>query len=287
MAVVLSQIGLATPLGHDVSQFVHRIQQEEGGLHNLPELSLLEHPLGAKVDDISLKDIIKKRKEIKLYTRAASLGVLAAHRCVGTLQDPEIGLFVAVGREPPDEGSAEACLIASQESGFFQESLLAQEGRSLYPPLLPLRTLPNMILAHISIQLEIMGDNACWAGDEVMGIQAMQSGFWAIQEGRCAKALVGAADSFVSLGLARDLHRNRIVPPSEAGVFFLLEQKELPVAGDIVLSWSQETQEDMRYPLEPVLGYTGAAQRLLELVFLIHQKEFITWGGISMRKQLL
>ena len=287
MAVVLSKIGIATPLGHSVSEFVHRVKSRSGALSNIPELELLEHPLGAKVQDISLKDIIKKRKEIKLYTRAASLGVLAAHRCLGVYQDPEVGLFVAVGREPPDEGSAESCLIASQASGRFQEVLLAEQGRALYPPLLPLRTLPNMILAHISIQFDIMGDNACWAGDEEMGIQAMQSGYWAIQEGRCTKALVGAADSFVSLGLARDLHRNKIVPPSEAGVFFLLEQKERPVTGDTVLSWSEQPQEDMRYPLETLLGYTGAAQRLLELVFLNHENEFITWGGISMRKQLL
>ena len=49
--------------------------------------------------------------------------------------------------------------------------------------------------------------------------------FWAIQEKRCTHALVGAADSFISLGAARDLHRRRIIPPSEAGVFFLLEEK--------------------------------------------------------------
>ena len=285
MAVVLQKIGLVTPLGNHCDDFVHAIEHEKSVIRPLEALALLEEPHGSMVDDISIRTIIKKRKEIKLYTRAAKLALLAAHRCVGHTQHPDTGLFVAVGREPPDEGSAESCLIAAQEDGVFNESLLADKGKALYPPLLPLRTLPNMILAHISIQLGIMGENACWAGGEDTGIQALQSGFWAIQEKRCTHALVGAADSFISLGAARDLHRTRIVPPSEAGVFFLLEEKENPELGDIVLT-PEQNKHSRKHLLLDCMGYSGAAQQLLELVFLLHTQENVSWGGLSFQKQL-
>lgn len=285
MAVVLQKIGLATPLGHNCDDFVSRVSQKKSAIMPLEPLKLLERPQGSMVDDLSIRKIIKKRKEIKLYTRAAKLALLAAHRCIGRIGKPDTGLFVAVGREPPDEGSAESCLIHAQEGGLFSESLLAINGRPLYPPLLPLRTLPNMILAHISIQLEIMGENACWAGGEETGVQAVQSGFWAIQEGRCTQALVGAADSFISLGAARDLHRTQLVPPSEAGVFFLLEKKENPEIGDFVLSPSRIADERGSSLLD-CLGYTGAAQQLLELVFSLHTQENVSWGGLSFQKKL-
>ncbi|MAA78223.1 MAG: hypothetical protein CL916_03110 [Deltaproteobacteria bacterium] len=285
MAIVLHKIGLATPLGHDCDDFVNKIEHQTSVITSLEPLALLACPQGSMVQDLSIRSIIKKRKEIKLYTRAAKLALLAAYRCVGQISKLDTALFVAVGREPPDEGSAEKCLIASQRDGIFDESLLADKGRSLYPPLLPLRTLPNMILAHISIQLEIMGENACWAGGEETGIQAFQSGFWAIKEGRCTQALVGAADSFISLGAARDLHRTQIIPPSEAGVFFLLKEKETPEIGDIVVRPNQKEHE-MRHYLLDCIGYAGAAQQLLELVFSLHTQENISWGGLSFQKQL-
>lgn len=285
MAVVLHKIGLATPLGHDCDEVVQKIKQKKSVITSLEPLKLLENPQGSMVENLSIRAIIKKRKEIKLYTRAAKLALLAAYRCFGRVENPEAGLFVAVGREPPDEGSAESSLIAAQQDGIFDEYLLSNNGRALYPPLLPLRTLPNMILAHISIQLDIMGENACWAGGEETGIQAFQSGFWAIQERRCTHALVGAADSFISLGAARDLHRTRIVPPSEAGVFFLLQEKEKPQIGDIVVRHNH-TRHEMSHRVLDCIGYAGAAQQLLELIFSLHTQENISWGGLSFQKQL-
>ena len=78
MAVVLSSIGLATPLGNEVEEFVSRIQNQESCIVPLEKLSSLHEPNGSMVETLSLRNIIKKRKEIKLYTRAAKLGFLAA-----------------------------------------------------------------------------------------------------------------------------------------------------------------------------------------------------------------
>ena len=284
MAVVLHSIGLVSPLGYSKDDFVDAIRHQKSVLAPLEELKLLASPFGSKVEKLSLRGILKKRKEAKLFTRAAKLGLLSAHQCLDQFRDPDMGLFVAVGREPPDEGSAEASLIASQEGGVFSESLLAEKGRSLYPPLLPLKTLPNMILAHIAIQLDIMGENGCWAGGPEMGVQAFRAGFWAIEEGRCQYALVGGADSFISLGAGRDLHRIGTSSPSEAGVFFLLAKEDHPQQGAFVLQPSEH--DTQRYPIAEAMGYAGSVQYLLELVFLLSNNEIVEWGGISFRKQL-
>ena len=48
---------------------------------------------------------------------------------VGERLDPvETGLFFSVGREPPDEGEAEAALIASAVDKTFSEEALATHG---------------------------------------------------------------------------------------------------------------------------------------------------------------
>ena len=86
----------------------------------------------------------------------------------------------------------EACLIASCRDGLLDDALLAGPGRDLYPPLLPLKTLPNMALAHVSINLGLMGENAAWAGEEGAGWTALHAAWWAVAEGRCAAALAGA-----------------------------------------------------------------------------------------------
>ena len=192
-----------------------------------------------------------------------------------------MGLFVAVGREPPDDGEAEACLLASQVDGRFSESRMATEGRALYPPLLPLKTLPNMILAHIAIQLQITGENGVWAGTESAAEQAFYSAFWSIQEGRCSQALVGASDSFLSLGAARDLYRQRSSIPGEAAVFLMLEKSE-SVENPIAVIHPKGGNQSIE--LQDLVGYCGAASRLLELVYLLSQNQIISWGGFSFRK---
>ena len=156
-----------------------------------------EHPSLAALQDSCITErncipsILKRRKDAKLFSPAAKLALAAAGQLLeeaGPLNKEALGLFVA-GREPPDEGGAEASLVASHSEGRLSEQLLSTEGRRLYPPLLPLKTLPNMVLAHISIHLDICGENATWAGGAECGVHAMRSAYWAIEEGRCDAAI--------------------------------------------------------------------------------------------------
>ena len=63
MAIVITSIGLASPLGHSPKEFLEAVSQNKSALKPLEELELLEHNIGARVDEWSLRGILKKRKE--------------------------------------------------------------------------------------------------------------------------------------------------------------------------------------------------------------------------------
>ena len=127
-----------------------------------------------------------------------------------------LGLFVGVGREPGDDGESESALVAAQVDGRVSEAAVAGPCRDLYPPLLPLKTLPNMALAHVSIHLDIRGENGTWCGGPAAGLTALRAAMWALEAGRCSAALVVGADSWTSAGAVRDLLRESagaMIPP--------------------------------------------------------------------------
>lgn len=229
-------MGCVTALGEDPSAVLARARAEQTALAFLPALRWLPDPRGAAVDGPDLGPWLKRRKDARLLARASQLALPAAGRALaGFAGDAEeLGIFVAVGREPPDEGDAEASLAAMERDGDLDRERLGGPGRALYPPLLPLRTLPNMVLAHVAIQHGIRGDNGTFAGGPEAGAQALAAGIRAVAEGRAPFALVGAAYSAVDLASARDRVRlGATDPPGEAAVFALIgEGGRAPVAGD-------------------------------------------------------
>ncbi len=188
-------------------------------------LARLPDARAAVVQGPDLGPWLKRRKDVRLLARASMLALPAAGRALAGMDvtSEELGLYVAVNREPPDEGEAEASLVAMETNGRLDLGKLGGAGRDLYPPLLPLRTLPNMVLAHVSIQYGIRGENGTFAGEGEAGRQALRAAVRAVEEGRAPMALAGASYSGVDLASARDrLRLGRTTPPGEAAVFVLI-----------------------------------------------------------------
>ncbi len=214
----------------------------------------LPDPRAGVVDGPDLGPWLRRKKDARLLPRAAQLALPAAGRVMASFTgDPEeLAIVVAVGREPPDEGEAEASLAAMAASGRFSLAGLGGEGRALYPPLLPLRTLPNMVLAHVAIAHGIRGENAVFAGGEEAGRHAWAFACALLGEGRAAKVLVGSAYSAVDLASARDRLRLGLHgPPGEGAVFVLLGAPE-PLPAPLALGVGD---------LGPVGAFTGLAAR--------------------------
>ncbi|RME25435.1 MAG: hypothetical protein D6798_08980 [Deltaproteobacteria bacterium] len=223
--------GLQCALGTDPVAVAAALDAGESAVAPHPDLDCLPGGVAASVGRLPLRDWLRRRKDAKLLARPAALALCAAGPALGERDEDrlEIGLFVGVGQEPPDRGESAPALAASARDGRLDEARLASVGRELYPPLLPLRTLPNMALAHVSIHLGVGGVNGAWAGEAEAGLHALRAAMWALAEGRCAVALAGACDSHADLGNARDLRRRGILdPPGEAAAFLRLEPPGAP-----------------------------------------------------------
>ncbi len=127
-----------------------------------------------------------------------------------------MALFLGVGREPGDQDEVERALVRSSRDGRLDAELLATAGLASYPPLAPLKTLPNMALAHVAIQLGLTGEGGTRAGEEAAGLAALIEGYWAVAEGRAEVAIAGGADSRVDAGAARDMVRLGRAGPERA-----------------------------------------------------------------------
>lgn len=232
--VAVTGIGLVSPLGADPQGVARLLSTGEAGLRPLPALRWLpDGGLGGAVEGPDLKRWLLRRKDAKLLPRAAALALPAGGAALeGWPGDRlELGLFLGVGREPPDDGESEAALLAACRAGRLDDAALAHGGRDLYPPLLPLKTLPNMALAHLSINLGVHGENGTWAGGPLAGARAIVAALRAVEEGRCPAALAGAAESRIDLGSARDrLRMGEVGAPGEAAAMLLLEPLDVASA---------------------------------------------------------
>lgn len=286
MEIVISQIGVVSAWGRGLESFHAGLQEGKVALQESEELQYLPRSVAGLAPNKGFRQYLKRRKAAKLMTDSARLAMDACGQIIEkyTEETEPIGLFLAVGREPSDEGQAEDALVASAKDGLFSEKKLAEDGQRLYPPLLPLKTLPNMILGHLSIHFELCGENGAWAGE---GWRAFDEGFWAVAEGRATQVLIGAADSLVDLGQARDLYRIGCTnPPGQGACAFLLESKEdAEKAGRKIWAtlFRKEFSAEMdrvEETLEKWIGHCGVCMPMFELLakLLSGQDEF-SWGN--------
>jgi 3-oxoacyl-[acyl-carrier-protein] synthase II len=274
--VAVTGIGVATALGTDVA--VVRAAIAEGRTAICPagdERDLL--PIaGFAIADVDVRPLLKRRKDRKLLPRAAELAIIAANGAVGSDRPAGMGLFLGVGREPPDGVETEEALIACMRNGDFDVDLLAGPGIVAYPPLAALKTLPNLVLAHVAIQLGCTGEGGTRAGQETAGLAAVVEGVLAIAEGRCSVVLAGGADSCVGPGSARDLvrlgHLDATRAAGEGAAILRLEPlRAARASGTDVLAIIEDVSTSFgsgspwRPSFEPALGSCGAAAAPLAL----------------------
>ena len=272
--VAVTGLGLVCPLGLSADELANSLADGRSGLAPSPALTVLADDQAGRVAKVPVRAWLKRRKDRKLMARASELALAAAGQALEGFSGDrrELGIFLGVGREPPDDGESEAALAASCRDGKLDAVRLAGPGRDRYPPLLPLKTLPNMALAHVSIHLDLMGENGTWAGEVGAGQRAIVAGVRAVAEGRCPAALVGGADSLVDLGSARDrLRLGAVGPPGEAAAILLLEPLETarssgrPVLAVVDVGVDGDRLSTVSVDLRATMGDLGAATVPTEL----------------------
>ncbi|MCK6525266.1 hypothetical protein L6R49_27995 [Myxococcota bacterium] len=268
--VAVTRVELSCALGEDLQAVLAALGAGQRGLSPLQHAA---HPdaVGGVVPGPDLKPWLLRRKDVKLLSRAAILALPVCGRALKGHAVPkdQLGLFFGVRREPPDVEEGHETMEASARDGAVDLQQLSTAGKDVYPPLLPLRTLPNLVLAHVAINLGIMGPSDTFAGGPVAGLMGLREAAWAVVEGRCPAALVCAADSAVDATSLRDLRRVGVEgAPGEAAVALVLEPVGAPNTLFELEIGAAGSGDDSVTPLahHAALGVCGVADGLLALL---------------------
>lgn len=275
----MTGIGACSALGSTVAD-IHRALQT-GDMGCFPALDERKGLpiLGFGHSRVDVRPFLKRRKDRKLLPRAAHLAIIAASEAYSGVRQSETALFMGVGPEP-SEVETEAALVASMDSGRLCTERLYRDGVAKYPPLAALKTLPNLVLAHVAIQLGCQGECGTRAGETAAGLSSLHAGYYSIVERRSDVALCGAAESLVDAATARDVVRAGLISPEEsvgeAAAFVRLESldtaraRRAPILAEINPPMlTQGPKKRWVSPLERTVGYCGVASAVLWMVMEI------------------
>jgi len=205
--VVITGVGMVTPLGADLSRT--RRSLEAGncavGAVSRFDVSCFAAKSGAEVRDFDARPHFRIPKALKLTDRRTRFAVAAASMALADAGANENGidrsrLGVLVGSSGSDLQAEElACAVREDAPGrcvtdipFFAERILSRLN-----PLWLLVNLPNMVSAHVAIQIESNGPNSTVMTDWVAGSQAIGEAFHWIRGGDADAVLAGGADNGV------------------------------------------------------------------------------------------
>lgn len=226
--VWVTGVGLVTALGSDRAQVAEALAEGRSAVGPAGDHRDLLPVAGFALARVDVRPLLKRRRDRKLLPRAAELAIAAAYQALAGERPEVVGLVLGVGREPSDGGDTERAILAGAEGGRFTGQRFGEHGLPHYPPLSSLRTLPNLVLAHVAIQLDLTGEGGTRAGTADAGLAAVVEGWRAVAEGRSEVVLAGAADSQVDAASARDLVRKGLsgTPPGEAAAVIRLEDAQ-------------------------------------------------------------
>ena len=250
-SIVITGIGLVTPLGSDVPTVWLRI--EAGETAAAPPGHFDASPFGcrvcAEITDFEPERYVAESKMVRLMNREAQLAVAAAHLALadaslGTKRHylPEdIGLFGATGLAGLPLAEVAPLIKASAGAGGqFDPSRFGRDGLKAVRPILSFKVLSNMPLCFVSICENIQGPNAVYTPWEGQSAQAIEAAIHALECGDARCALAGGCDvkthelAFLALeqqGAFASWHERGAGPtPGEGAAFLVLEEEGAAVA---------------------------------------------------------
>lgn len=189
--VVITGMGVATPLGCSVGTFWDRLTSGESGVRSLDhlDLTLSRTRFGAPVDDAEMAPHLTAMDRQRL-SRAAQLGIVAAAEAIG----------MADWRAAADAPDRSGVILGSSGGGFAAAEPFffdVFQGLSANPLAVPV-LMTNGPAANLSIRHAVRGplvtmDTACAASAHAVGYA-----FQMIRSGTIDSVLTGGADTALS-----------------------------------------------------------------------------------------
>jgi 3-oxoacyl-[acyl-carrier-protein] synthase II len=213
--VVITGLGLVTPLGIGVDPFWSALSEGRGAVKKIQAFPVdgLPNNVGAEVLDLDEKAmkttlaLPKLRKAInrslKYMARDIQLSVAAAQLAFldagleGTGVDPtRIGVDLGAGLISTElDELAPAIDAGFQSNGTFDYGAYGRDGIGMITPIWLLKYLPNMLACHISILLDCQGPSNTITEAEAASNVAIGEAARIIARGRADLMITGGADS--------------------------------------------------------------------------------------------
>jgi len=209
--VVVTGMGVVTPIGHTVSEFwasCRRSQSGVGALGGFP-LDDLKILIAAQVKDFDHKARLRHYKRDKIILHADRYSWFAAAAAHEAMQQAAIGAFADAYRA--------ACIIGSGAGGLVTveaayRDLFIHNKRATHPLTL-LRIIGSSAAAHVGIEYGVRGPtfatcSACSTAAHAIGI-----GRDYIRHGLVDVAIVGASESVINYGTMKAWQAMHVLSP--------------------------------------------------------------------------
>ena len=208
--VVVTGIGLVTPLGHDVDTIWKRMLNGESGVGRITlfDASNFATQIAAEVKDWDVDEIGENLEDWKNQDRHVKFGVGAAYKAMqdagllgegASAVDPErLGVYTGAGEgEQSFDDFSSMMLAGLDDEGNLDEGKFVQRGIEILDPQRELEQEPNMPAAHIAAMFNAKGPNvntltACAAGAQAIGEAAEIT-----RRGEADVMIAGGANSMI------------------------------------------------------------------------------------------
>ena len=220
--VVVTGLGVTTPIGIGIESFWDALIARECGIHRIEvfDPSGLQSQVGGELPTFKLGDYVRKtyRKNAKVMSRDILIAVVCAYHAV---KDAALNTKCIVERgeapPPPNVDStrfgsnigaglicadlnelASALATAAGEDGVFDLRLWGSEGMGNLTPLWLLKFLPNMLACHVTIVHDAQAPSNTITCAEASSHLAIGEAFRTIARGDADVCICGGAESKIN-----------------------------------------------------------------------------------------
>ncbi len=214
--VVLTGIGVVSPIGLDFPSFRQSLREGRGGIHAVRsfDASALPVRFGGEVVDFDARQYLEKkdRKRLNVMVRTIQFAVAAAQLAMNdaglnkeALDPTRFGTVFGTSTIPGEIGElGPAARQSLDPPNHIDLKKWGERGMALIPPMWMLNHVPNMMACHVSILQNAQGPNNTISQTDGGGLLALGEAFRALQRGRADLFLAGGADAKINpLTMAR------------------------------------------------------------------------------------
>jgi 3-oxoacyl-[acyl-carrier-protein] synthase II len=196
--VVVTGLGVVTPLGERISDFWENLIRGHSGISNIERFDVSDYPvkIGGCVKEFEPTKYIDK-KDVRKMDLFCQLGVSAARLAI---EDSNLSLK---DEEPTRVGVLIGSGIGGLQTVEEQHSILLSEGPKRVSPFLIPKLIINMASGYISILFGLKGPNSAVVTACAASAHALGDGFRIIQRGQADVMVCGGAEAAITpVGLA-------------------------------------------------------------------------------------